>query len=55
MKEIIKSEYISKYTSPLCRVVKFNAERGFELSGNGSVGWEDGSADGGNVNDLGNF
>ena len=36
-------------------VAEFAIEAGFAVSGTGSAGWEDGSAENGNTNDLGNF
>lgn len=51
----MKREKPTRYFTPSIQVVVFDVEQGFTLSAAGSAGWEGGSAEDGNVNDLGSF
>lgn len=55
MKRISKLGHRGGYISPMINVAEVAVEQGFAASGTGSAGWESGSADDDNTNDLGNF
>ena len=55
MKKISILTHRGGYISPMITVAEFAIEAGFAVSGTGSAGWESGSADDDNTNDLGNF
>ena len=55
MKRISELSHRGGYISPMINVAEVAIEAGFAVSGTGSAGWESGSADDNNTNDLGNF
>ena len=55
MKKISILTHRGGYISPMINVAEVAVEQGFAASGIGSAGWESGSADDDNTNDLGNF
>ena len=55
MKRISNLTHRGGYFSPMIEVAEYAIEQGFAASGTGSAGWESGSADDDNTNDLGNF
>lgn len=55
MKKISILTHRGGYISPMINIAEVAVEQGFAASGIGSAGWESGSADDDNTNDLGNF
>ena len=55
MKYISNLTHRRTYLSPMISIAEFAVEKGFAISGSGSAGWEGGSANDDNTNDLGNF
>ena len=43
------------YVTPTTTLFELVVEAGFAASNTGSAGWEDGSAEDGNTNDMGDF